>query len=181
MEPVVGLTQLNDTSQATCTWKDIDEFVALVRDLGDRFVARRGLGAALKGKAVGDAQPGRAARFTARLLAEAYNGMLVEGGHTIELASPDLPMKGLTGCTVLKPELLPADEAEEWAAQVPQRGAVNYPDLLVGDIRQRARMMVRLRMHRFVCYLACGPPDEADHGARHACSNKACVRPSHLR
>ena len=181
MEPVVGLTQLNRASQVTCISKYIAEFVPLVRDLGNRMLARRCLGATLKGKAVGDAHPGRAARFTARLLVKPYNGMLVEGGHTIDLASPDLPMKALMGCTVLKPELLPADEAEEWAAQVPQRGAVNYPDLLVGDIRQRARMMVRLRMHRFVCYLACGPPDEADHGARHACSNKACVRPSHLR
>lgn len=68
--------------------------------------------------------------------------MLVEGGHTIPLNSPDLPMKGLTeGCRVLMPQLLPA-EAElgdfaGWAARVPPLGDhMRYPELMLGTARK---------------------------------------------
>ncbi len=78
-------------------------------------------------------------------LAKAYNGMLVEGGHTVDLASPDLPMKLLTECTVLRPALLPVDEAQDqsWAAQVPQGGTVKYPDVLLGGARMPRRELGR--------------------------------------
>jgi len=183
-EPFVGLIDLLATE--SCDWRDVLDFVTLVRDLGQSMIARKGLGERLKGKALGGHAPGRAARYVALELARAYNGMLVEGGHTVALASPQLPMKLLTECTVLRPTLLPVDGAEDysWAAQVPQEGSVTYPDVLLGDAKDAqtgARTVVRLRMHRFVCWLARGPPAEADHEVCHACSNTACVRPSHLR
>ena len=86
-------------------------------------------------------------------LAKAYKVMLVEGGHTINLASPDLPMKLLTKCTVLRPALLQVGEAQDqsWAAQVPQGRTVKYPDVLLGgarDAQTGAKTVVRLRMHR---------------------------------
>ena len=110
----------------------------------------------MKGKAIVVGGPGRAARLVALELAKAYNGMLVEGGHMVDLASPDLPMKLLTECTVLRPALLLVDEAQDqsWAAQVPQGGTVVYPDGLLGgarDAQTGARTVVRLRMHRIVC------------------------------
>ena len=44
----------------------------------------------------------------------------------------------------------------------------------------------KIKMWRFVCYLARGPPEELGQGERelevcHACSNTWCVRPSPLR
>ena len=183
-EPFVGLTDL--LASQSCDWRDVLDFVTLVRDLRQSIIARKGLGERLIAKAIVVGAPGRAARLVALELAKAYNGMLVEGGYTANLASPDLPMKLLTECTVLRPALLPVDEAQEqsWAAQVPQGGTVKYPDVLLGDAKDAqtgARTVVRLRMHRFVCWLARGPPAEADHEVCHACSNTACVRPSHLR
>ena len=147
---------------------------------------RKGLGERLRGKAIVVGAPGRAARLVALELAKAYNGMLVEGGHTMDLASPNLPMKLLTECTALRPALLPVDEMQDqsWAAQVPQGGIVVYPDVLLGGTRHAqtgARTVAQLRMHRFVCWLARGPLAKADHEVCHACSNTACVRPSHLR
>jgi len=183
-EPFVGLTEL--LASQPCDWKDVLDFVGLVRDLGQSMTPRKGLGERLRGKAIALGAPGRAARLVALELAKAYNGMLVEGGHTVDLASPELPMKLLTECTVLRPTLLPVDEAQDqsWAAQVPQGGTVKYPAVLLGGARNAqsgARTVVLLRMHRFVCWLARGPPAEADHEVCHACSNTACVRPSHLR
>jgi len=93
-EPFVGLTQPLATQ--SCDWKDILDFVILVRDPGQHMTPRRGLGERFRGKAIVLGAPGRAARLVALELAKAYNGMLVEGGNTVDLASPELPMKLLT-------------------------------------------------------------------------------------
>ena len=73
----------------------------------------------------------------------------------------------------MRPTLLPVDEAQDqsWAAQVPQGGAVKYPAVLLGgakDAKTEAKTVVRLRMHRFVCWLARGPLADADHEVCHA-------------
>ena len=93
-EPFVGLTDL--LASQSCDWRDVLDFVTLVRDLCQNVTARKGLGERLIAKAIFVCAPGRAARFVALELAKAYNGMLAEGGHTVDLASPDLPMKLLT-------------------------------------------------------------------------------------
>ena len=112
---------------------DVTEFVTGVRDPAYIVSLAKGLGQRLYTEAMlppallaGHLIPRRPAWFVATELTKAYNGMLVEGGHTIWLNSPDLPMKGLTeGCRVLRPQLLP-DEVDigdfGWAAQVPPLG-----------------------------------------------------------
>ena len=133
--------------------------------------------------------PQRPAWSVAIELAKAYNSMLVEGGHAVPLTRPDLPMKGLTeGCRVLRPQLLQV-EVEigryGWAARVPPLGEhVKYPTLMLGTAMNRdngRRVVFTMRMHRFVCFLARGPPPGNDREVCHACSNRACVRPSNLR
>jgi len=183
-EPFVGLTQL--LASQSCDWIDVLDFVTLVRDLSQNMTVRKGLGERLRAQATILGAPGQAARYVPLELARAYNGMSVEGGHMVDLESPGLPMKPLTECTVLRPTLLPVDNAQQlsWAAQVPQGGTVRYPDYLLGgarDAQTGAKTVVQLRMHRFVCWLTRGPPAEADHEVCHACSTTACVRPSHLR
>ena len=129
--------------------------------------------------------PRRPAGFVAIRLAKAYNDMLVEGGHAVPLTHPDLPMKGLTeGCGVLRPQLLPVEVeigGYGWAAQVPPlEEHVKYPTLMLGTALNRdnsRRALFTMRMHRFVCFLARGPPPERDQEVYHACSNRACVRP----
>ena len=46
-------------------------------------------------------------RAVAMLLASAYNGMLEQNGHLMDLGSDELPVKRLTECTTLDPGLLP--------------------------------------------------------------------------
>ena len=121
--------------------------------------------------------------FVACELAMAYNGMLAKDGHTVALNSPDLPMKHLTGCTRLRPEWLPPEVVggAGWSAQVPQGRTVKYLAVMLGHLRRHGTdTPVYLRMHRFVCWLARGPPTAADHEVCHACSNSTCVRPLHL-
>ena len=155
MEPFVGLAQL--LAFRECTWKDIVEYVNLVRDTAHPVRPTKGLGERLRTNAnTFGAGPQRCAWLVAGELARAYNGMLVEGGHDIALSSPDLPMKHLTspGCTVLRLELLPAEVEMDlgWSAQVPQRGAVKYPAVMLGNVRRgTVKAPVYLRMHRFVC------------------------------
>ena len=162
------------------------EYVNLVRDTAHPVRPTMGLGERLGTKAnTFGAGPQRCAWLVACELARAYNGMLVRGGHSVALDSPDLLMKHRpgTGCTMLQPELLPAEVAGDlgWSAQVPQRGGVRYPAVMLGNGRRgTARRVVYLRMHRFVCWLARGPATAADHEVCHACSNSRCVRPSHL-
>ncbi len=49
-EPFVGLTDL--LASQSCDWRDVLDFVVLVRDLGQSMTPRKGLGERLKGKAI---------------------------------------------------------------------------------------------------------------------------------
>ena len=182
MEPFVGLTQL--LADRRCTWKDIADYVTLVRASMHTVRPSSGLGQRLRQAALGGNALPSCAWLVALELTRAYKGMLAEGGHTVPLSSPDLPMKHLTGCTELQPGLLPPDEEVEglgWSAQVPRGDSVKYPAVMLGRVhRDRGTAPVYLRMHRFVCWLARGPATAADHEVCHACSNLTCVRPSHL-
>ena len=181
MEPFAGLTQL--LTAEPCAWKDIVKYVTLVRDNTHNVKPTRGLGQRLHVKAIAPGGLQRCAWLVACELARAYNGMLAPGGQDIALDSPDLPMKRLTKCTELRPELLPADVAGDlgWSATFPQGGTARYPTIMVGSLqRDGIRTLLIVRMHRFVCWLSCGPARAGNHEARHMCSNLACVRPSHL-
>ena len=193
-EPFDGLTQL--LASPVCDWKDVKELVTRVRDPAYNVSPAMGLGQRLYRKTWvppasldGHPVPQRPAWSVAIELAKAYNSMLVEGGHAVPLTRPDLPMKGLTeGCRVLRPQLLQV-EVEigryGWAARVPPLGEhVTYPILMQGTAMNRdngCRAVFTMRMHRFVCFLARGPPPGNDREVCHACSNRACVRPSNLR
>ena len=182
MEPFVGLTQLL-TSQV-CTWKDIVEFVTLVHNDVLAMKPSWGLGERLRMAAIGGGGVQRRAWLVACELARAYNGMLAEGGHTLPLDSPDLPMKHTTGCIELRPDWLPVEVvgAAGWTARVPRGATVKYPAVMLGHVRQDGiDKRVSLRMHRFACWLARGPATAADHEVCHACSHSTCVRLSHLR
>jgi len=58
-----------------CNWKDVLNFVCIVRDLGQSMTPRKGLGECLRRTAIVLGAPGRAARLVALELAKAYNGM----------------------------------------------------------------------------------------------------------
>ena len=185
MEPFVGLMSLLAPNPKVCDWKDIESYVTLTRAPTHTMTSHEGLGRRLKEKAANSEDtPEYCAWRVASDLARAYNGMIAQGGHTIELSHADLPMKHLTACTFLRPELLPDDVEGDrgWTAFVPPgRG---YPTLMLGNAKREPngpRKRVYVRMHRFVCWLTHGPPTELDHEVCHTCSNKSCVRPSHLR
>ena len=187
-EPHVGLTAL--LAAQAIHWRDIIEYVEDVQAVGAPLFRRSGLGQRL-GEAAAFGAALVAAVHVALVLARAYNGMLDRHGHLVDLGRNDLPMKRLTMCTALDPGLLPTIPAiqgeRSWAAQIPQ---ARYPTLMCGDrlISERPRRTTPLtiRMWRFACYLARGPPPEVAEGETelevcHACSNTWCVRPSHLR
>ena len=182
MEPFVGLTQLLTTQ--VCTWKDIVEYVTLVHNDVLAMKPSRGLGQRLRMAAIGGSGVEHGAWFVACELARAYNGLLAQGGHNIALDSPGLPMKHLIECKELRPDYLPVESVggAGWSAHVPSGGAVKYPAVMLGHVRQDGiGKRVTLRMHRFVCWLAHGPATAPDHEVCHACNHTACVRPSHLR
>ena len=85
------------------------DYVTLVHTNGLAVRASPGLGQRLRMAAFGGNGVPQCAWFVACELVRAYNGMLAEGGHTIGLDSPDLPMKHLTGCTRLQPDWLPPE------------------------------------------------------------------------
>ena len=168
MEPFVGLQEL--LAHEECDWADIERYVTLARDPAWKMKASRGVGQRLRMLGTFDEYtPAHSAWQIACELARAYNGMLAQGGHTMELTRDDLPMKHLTECTVLRPELLPHVEVggRGWRAEVHQG---RYPTLMLGNARRthntRKRTRVSLRMHRFVCWLARGPPEH--HGLEDA-------------
>ena len=185
-EPHVGLTAL--LGPQLIDWKDINRCCDDILTAGGTLRGRRGLG-----KKVGNAgshqhtEPDRI-RGVAMLLASAYNGMLTDGHHLTDLGSDQLAMKNLRECKALDLGLLPDDPIQNehnWAAQVPPG---RYPCLMLADWRDAngRRQVLKIKMWRFVCYLARGPPEAVEQGEPepevcHACSNTWCVRPSHLR
>ena len=183
MEPFLGLQAL--LAHEECDWPDIERYVVLARDPAFEMRASRGLGQRLGKEAsyVGFT-PAHSAWLVACEIARAYNGMLAQGAHTMDLALDDLPMKHLTECTVLRPDSLPHVVVGQtgWRAEVLQG---RYPTLMLENAsrihNRRVRTRVTIRMHRFVCWLARGPPEHHDLEVCHSCSNTSCVRPSHLR
>lgn len=191
--PWTGLHLLLDPD-ALVTWEDFAYIVDCIRqpklskyyqcELGRTVLGAISFGVWRFANRAVDTPP--RAKIVGKLLAQAVNGMLAEGGWNVQLDSPGLPLLQEMQCPVrVQPGLLPV-EAE--VGRVVHSGG--YPFIILGSFEDRGTRrgakrgdngVVRIGLHRLVCWLAHGDPPTPSHECLHACRYKACVRPACLK